>query len=261
MMFLDVFKGGFNRPPFFKSGKMEDLTVSVIVPCKNERGNIAQTIEQIPQMGLWTEIIFVDGESTDGTCDEIRRQIAQSSRRIRLIEQDGTGKGDAVRTGFKAARGDILAIQDADLTVSPEDLPKFLSKIENGAEFINGVRCLYPMQRHTMRFLNRMANRFFCILFSWLLDQPFRDTLCGTKMISRKNYELIAANRSYFGDLDPFGDFDLIFGAVKQNLKIVEVPVVYQARTYGSTNISRFRHGWLLLKMSWIAFKKIKLLK
>ncbi|MBN2182263.1 MAG: glycosyltransferase [Sedimentisphaerales bacterium] len=239
----------------------EDLTVSVVVPCRNERGNIEEAVTRIPQMGRETEIIFVDGNSTDGTAEEIERQIEKyPQRKIRLIHQgDGVGKGDAVRKGFAAAVGDILVIQDADLTAPPEDLPKFYSALRDGkGEFINGSRLVYPMEKEAMRFLNLLGNKFFGALFSWLLGQRFKDTLCGTKMIRRSDYELIVANRSYFGDFDPFGDFDLIFGAVKQNLKVVEVPVTYRARAYGTTNISRFRHGWLLLKMSWIAFKKIK---
>ncbi len=239
----------------------EDLSVSVIVPCRNERGNIEDIVTRIPQMGRETEIIFVDGNSTDGTVEEIERQMRQhSQRKIRLLRQgEGVGKGDAVRKGFAAAKGDVFVIQDADLTAPPEDLPKFFRALRDGkGEFINGSRLVYPMEKQAMRFLNLLANKFFGALFSWLLGQRFRDTLCGTKMIYKKDYELIVANRSYFGDFDPFGDFDLIFGAVKLNLKVAEVPVTYRARTYGSTNISRFKHGWLLLKMSWIAFKKIK---
>lgn len=238
-----------------------DLSVSVIVPCRNEKGNIAEAIARIPDMGRETEIIFVDGNSTDGTVDEIEKQIREHPEKsIKLIHQDsGVGKGDAVRKGFAAAKGDVLVIQDADLTAPPEDLPKFYRALRDGkGEYINGSRLVYPMEKEAMRFLNLLANKFFGALFSWLLGQRFRDTLCGTKMLSKKHYELIAANRAYFGDFDPFGDFDLIFGAVKQNLKVVEVPVAYKARTYGTTNISRFRHGWLLLKMSWVAFKKIK---
>ena len=239
----------------------EDLSVSVIVPCRNERGNIRDAVKRIPAMGRETEIIFVDGNSTDGTPEEIESQIKNHpERKIRLVHQaDGVGKGDAVRKGFAAAEGDVLVIQDADLTAPPEDLPKFFKALRDGkGEYINGSRLVYPMEKQAMRFINLLGNKFFGALFTWLLGQRFRDTLCGTKMILKKDYELIAANRSYFGDFDPFGDFDLIFGAVKQNLKVVEVPVTYHARTYGTTNISRFRHGWLLLKMSWMAFKKIK---
>jgi hypothetical protein len=247
--------------PSVKPKQDADLSVSVIVPCRNERGNIEDAIKRIPDMGRETEIIFVDGNSTDGTADEIEAQIKKhAERKIRLIHQGtGRGKGDAVRKGFAVAAGDVLVIQDADLTAPPEDLPKFFAALRDGkGEYINGSRLVYPMEKEAMRFLNLLANRFFGALFSWLLGQRFRDTLCGTKMIRKSDYEIIAANRSYFGDFDPFGDFDLIFGAVKQNLKVIEVPVRYRARTYGETNISRFRHGWLLLKMSWIAFKKIK---
>lgn len=239
----------------------DDVSISVIVPCRNEKGNIEDAIKRIPRMGKFTEIIFVDGNSTDGTADEIEKQIKNYPEiQIQLIHQgDGIGKGDAVRKGFAAAKGDILVIQDADLTAPPEDLPKFFNALCQGkGEYINGSRLVYPMERQAMRFLNLLANKSFGMLFTWLLNQRFRDTLCGTKMLSRKHYDILAANREFFGDFDPFGDFDLIFGSVKQNFKVAEVPVTYRARTYGSTNISRFRHGWLLLKMSWLAFKKFK---
>ncbi|MHC4525427.1 MAG: glycosyltransferase [Planctomycetota bacterium] len=239
----------------------DDLSVSVIVPCRNEKGNIADAIGRIPHMGKETEIIFVDGNSTDGTACEIEEQMKlHPERKIQLIHQgNGVGKGDAVRKGFAAATGDILVIQDADLTAPPEDLMKFFGAYCQGkGEYINGSRLVYPMEKQAMRFLNLLGNKFFGKLFSWLLNQRFRDTLCGTKMISQKHYQILAENRAYFGEFDPFGDFDLIFGSVKQNFKVAEVPVTYRARTYGDTNISRFRHGWLLLKMSWVAFKKIK---
>ena len=151
-----------------------------------------------------------------------------------LLQGEGRGKGDAVRKGFQAATGDFLFILDADLTVPPSDLPKFYKAIaENEGEFINGTRLVYPMEDEAMRFLNLLGNKVFSLIFTWLLDQRIKDTLCGTKVISKKNYEALAANRSYFGDFDPFGDFDLLFGAAKLNLKIVEVPVRYRARTYG----------------------------
>lgn len=239
----------------------EDVSISVLVPCRNEKGNIEDAILRIPEMGKWTEIVFVDGNSTDGTAEEIEKQIQNHpERKIRLVHQgDGVGKGDAVRKGFDVCTGDVFVIQDADLTAPPEDLPKFFNAwLQGKGEYINGSRLVYPMEKQAMRFLNLLGNKFFGKLFSWLLNQRFRDTLCGTKMLSRRHYDILAANRSYFGNFDPFGDFDLIFGSVKQNFKVAEVPVTYRARTYGSTNISRFRHGWLLLKMSWVAFKKFK---
>jgi glycosyltransferase involved in cell wall biosynthesis len=178
---------------------------------------------------------------------------------IKIVRQEGRGKGDAVRKGFDMAQGDILMILDADLTVPPEDLPKFYEAIASGkGEFINGSRLVYNMDRNAMRFLNLLGNKFFSLMFTWLLDQRFKDTLCGTKVLFRKDYERLKKERAFFGDFDPFGDFDLIFGASKLNLKIVEIPIRYRERRYGSTNISRFRHGLLLLRMCLFAARKIK---
>jgi hypothetical protein len=103
-----------------------------------------------------------------------------------------------------------------------------------------------------------LGNKFFSIVFSWLLGQSVKDTLCGTKVTWKSNYEAIAANRAYFGDFDPFGDFDLIFGAAKLNMKIVDLPIRYRERTYGTTNIQRWKHGWLLLQMVWFAARRLK---
>jgi glycosyltransferase involved in cell wall biosynthesis len=176
-----------------------------------------------------------------------------------LHRQTGKGKGDAVRLGFAQAKGDILMILDADMTVPPEDLPRFYDALISGkGEFINGVRLVYPMEDEAMRFFNFLGNKFFSMAFSWLLGQPIKDTLCGTKVLWKSDYKLITANRTYFGDFDPFGDYDLIFGAAKLGLKIVDLPVRYRARTYGSTNIQRWSHGLLLLRMVVFAAKKIK---
>lgn len=240
---------------------MRDPSVTVLIPCRNERGNIENAVKRMPRLCSDMEILYVEGHSQDGTLDEIKRVIdAYPERDIKVLVQDGKGKGDAVRKGFANARGDILMILDADLTMPPEDLPKFYKAIADGkGEFINGSRLVYPMQDQAMRFLNFLANRTFSWLFTWLLNQRYTDTLCGTKVLTRKNYQLLLANRSYFGDFDPFGDFDLIFGAAKLNLKVVEVPIRYAARDYGETQISRFRHGWLLLKMVVFAYRKLKI--
>lgn len=182
-------------------------------------------------------------------------------RHCRLLKQAGVGKGDAVRTGFSHASGDMLMILDGDMTVPPEDLPRFYEALCSGkGEFINGVRLVYPMEKEAMRFLNLVGNKFFSLAFTWLLGQPIKDTLCGTKVLWKEDYERIAQKRSCFGDFDPFGDFDLLFGAAKLNLKIMEMPVRYRERTYGSTNISRWRHGWMLLKMVFFALRRIKFL-
>ncbi|HTL32200.1 MAG TPA: glycosyltransferase family 2 protein, partial [Kofleriaceae bacterium] len=238
-----------------------DYSCSVIVPCKNERGNIDNIVARTPELGKGTELIFVDGNSNDGTVEEIQRHLAAGKRKnMRLIHQgEGRGKGDAVRKGFAAATGDMLFILDADLTVPPEELPKFYAAISEGkAEFVNGSRLVYPMEGEAMRLLNAAGNRFFGIALSAILEQRLKDTLCGTKVLLRRDYERIAAGRSFFGDFDPFGDFDLLFGAAKQNLKIMELPVRYRARTYGETKISRFREGAILGRMTLHAFNKFK---
>lgn len=236
-------------------------SVSVIVPARNEKGNIEDIVRRLPAMGSHTELIFVEGNSTDDTWAEIQRVAAAYQHQVdcKCVQQDGKGKGDAVRKGFGMATGDILMILDADMTVPPEDLPKFYDAIaHNKGEYINGTRLVYPMEKEAMRTLNLIGNKFFSIAFSWLLNQRIKDTLCGTKVLTKVNYERLIANRAYFGDFDPFGDFDLIFGASKLNLKFVEIPIRYRARTYGETNISRFKHGWLLLKMTFFALNKLK---
>lgn len=235
-------------------------TVSVIIPARNEAGNIEAAVRRLPDMGGGTELIFVEGHSRDDTWTQIQRVAREHPERlIKIMQQTGRGKGDAVRMGFAAATGDILMILDADLTMPPEELPKFYEVLASGrAEFANGVRLVYPMDEKAMQFLNLCANKAFGIIFTWLLGQPVKDTLCGTKVLSRAHYEQIAANRAYFGDFDPFGDFDLLFGAAKLNLKIADVPIRYRERTYGTTNIQRWKHGWLLLRMVAFAARKLK---
>jgi len=236
------------------------LSVSVIVPARNEAGNIPAVFARTPRMGVETELIFVEGHSSDDTYGAIERAMAANPERpARLFRQAGRGKGDAVRLGFSEARGDVLMILDADLTMPPEDLPRFYEVLRSDkGEFVNGVRLTYPMEDKAMRFFNLLGNKFFSLAFSWLLGQPIKDTLCGTKVLRREAYAALASNRSYFGDFDPFGDFDLIFGAAKLNLKIVDLPIRYRERVYGDTNIQRWSHGWLLLRMVAFAARRIK---
>ncbi len=238
----------------------QQLSATVVIPCRNERGNIEAAVQRIPRFCKDIEIIFVEGGSTDGTWDEVQRvKQAYPQHDIKALQQTGKGKGDAVRKGFAEARGDVLMILDADLTMPPEDLPKFYDALVSGnGEFINGSRLVYPMEKQAMQFLNLLANYIFAVLFTYLLNQRYTDTLCGTKALRRRDYEDIIRNRAYFGDFDPFGDFDLIFGATKLNLKTAEVPIRYAAREYGEINISRFRHGLLLLRMVCFGFLKLK---
>jgi SAM-dependent methyltransferase len=241
-------------------GVRPPLSVSVVIPARNEAGNIAAAVARTPEMGAGVELIFVEGHSRDETWAEIQRVAsAHPQRKIKILQQSGKGKGDAVRAGFAVATGDVLMILDADLTMPPEELPKFYEVIASGrADFANGVRLVYPMDEKAMQFLNLCANKAFGLIFTWLLGQPVKDTLCGTKVLTRAHYDRIAANRAYFGEFDPFGDFDLLFGAAKQNLKIADVPIRYRERTYGTTNIQRWRHGWLLLQMVIFAARKLK---
>lgn len=235
-------------------------SVSIVVPARNEEGNIPAIFERIPALGSSTEVIFVEGNSKDQTFSVIEHEITlHSGMDVHLIKQPGTGKGDAVRAGFDKAKGDILMILDADLTVHPEDLQKFYEALVNGkGEFINGVRLVYPMDKEAMRFFNFLGNKFFSMAFSWILGQMIKDTLCGTKVLWKRDYEKIKSQRAYFGDFDPFGDFDLLFGAAHLNLKITDMPIRYHERRYGQTNISRWSHGWVLLKMVAFAARKIK---
>ncbi len=246
------------RPKSSPSGR--ELSVSVVIPCRNEAGMIGEIVERTPALGAETELIFVEGGSTDDTRAQIERQITvHPERSISLLAQSGKGKGDAVRLGFERARNDLLMILDADLTVAPEDLPKFYrAVVDRHADFANGSRLVYDLQPGAMQFLNVVGNKFFSAVFSSLLEQPVKDTLCGTKALRKSDYEAITRSRAYFGDFDPFGDFDLLLGAARQRLRIVDIPVRYAARTYGQTNISRFRHGLLLLQMAVFGFYKLK---
>jgi hypothetical protein len=242
--------------------------VTVVVPARNEAGNISHILDRVPELGGGTELIFVEGNSTDDTYAAIEREIARrqgdSARypqgcTAKLFRQTGKGKGDAVRLGYANATGEVLMILDADMTVPPEDLPRFYDAWRSGkGEYINGVRLVYPMEDRAMRFFNLVGNKFFSLAFSWLLNQSIKDTLCGTKVMSRAHYEVIARNRAYFGEIDPFGDFDLIFGAAKYNLKMVDLPIRYAERVYGDTNIQRWRHGMILLRMVILAMRRIK---
>ena len=239
----------------------EPPTCSVVIPARNEAGNIRDAIARLPQLGRHTEVIFVEGHSKDNTWAEIQALVEtyQGPFTLKACQQTGKGKADAVRLGFAQASGDILLILDADLTVAPEDLPHFVKVIASGrGEFVNGSRLVYPRSRAAMPWLNTLANKIFALLFSFLLEQPLKDTLCGTKVLTRRDYDRIAEGRRYFGDFDPFGDFDLLFGAAKLNLHIVEVPIRYQSRTYGESNIAHVKEGMILLKMCAYASRKLK---
>ena len=248
------------RPVRAAKNRLE-ATVSVIVTCKNEAGNVEGAVTRTPHMGKETEIIFVEGGSKDNTREEIERVMEKyPQKNVRLLVQDGTGKGDAVRKAFAHARGDVLMILDGDLTVMPEDMPKFFDALMSGkGEFINGSRLVCGMEKGAMPWFNWVVNYSFGLLTSWLMGQRIKDSLCGTKVLFKKDYERIAKQRSFFSLNDPYGDFDLLFGASRLNLKIIDQPVHYKQRTYGATNIHHFQGGVRLLLMCWHALRKVKL--
>jgi len=252
----------FARPYFTNNENIaQKYSSTIVIPARNEAGNIENALLRMPSFGKHQEIIFVEGNSTDNTWEVIQEIAVKYKDRfdIKICQQPGKGKGDAVRKGYSIATGDILMILDADLTVPPEDLPKFYDAIASGkGEFINGSRLVYPMEDNAMRPLNTLGNKFFSAVFTWMLEQPIKDSLCGTKVMFREDYYKLVANRTFFGEFDPFGDFDLLFGAYKLNLKIIDLPIRYRDRVYGETNISRFKHGLLLLRMCWFAAGKVK---
>ena len=238
-------------------------SLSIVIPARNERGNIEDALRRMPDFGAPTEVIFVEGHSSDGTWDEILRVMpmwdGRNDLRVRAFQQVGKGKADAVRLGFSKATGDVLTILDADLTMPPERLTRFFDAYCKGAaDFVNGTRLVYPMEGEAMRFLNRLGNVFFAKLLSFVLDVRLGDSLCGTKLVSRRDYERFVRWRSDFGDFDPFGDFELLFPAAVLGTGIIDIPVYYRARTYGTTNIRRFRDGAILFRMSMTGLLRIK---
>ncbi|MBL8073767.1 MAG: glycosyltransferase [Nitrospira sp.] len=235
-------------------------STTIVIPCRNEQGNIDAILRRIPPFGGRQEILFVDGHSTDGTAEEIKRVAAfYPGRTIKLLIQDGQGKSDAVRKGFAHAMGDILMTLDADATMPPEALPKFYEAIASGkGELIIGCRLIYSQEGRTMPLLTLFGNTVCGMVFSWLLNQQIKDTLCGTKVLFRRDYERLATDRPYFGEFDPLGDFELLFGASKLNLQVVEIPVRYEARTFGGATIGRFVQGRMLFKMAVYGFFHLK---
>lgn len=236
-------------------------SLSIIIPCRNEKGNIEAALRRLPSFPAPVEVIYVEGHSSDGTWTEVQRVAAEYGSRMAVsaYQQTGKGKSDAVRLGFSKARHELVTILDADLTMPPEMLPRFYNAYCSGlADFVNGTRLVYPMEGEAMRFLNRLGNVFFAKALSFVLDSRLNDSLCGTKLLRRDDYARMVRWRGDFGDVDPFGDFELLFPASILGLGIVDVPVYYRARSYGATNIHRFRHGLMLLRMTLIGLFRVK---
>ena len=252
------------RPlPNFGAKNEANPSLSIIIPARNERGNIENAVLRLQKLNqeIKLEIIFVEGHSGDSTWQEILRvqQAWSHSFTIHCFQQTGRGKNDAVRLGFSKASGDLLTILDADLTMPPEFLRRFYDAwCENCGDFVNGNRLLYPMEGEAMRFLNRCGNVFFAHAIAFVLQAPLGDTLCGTKLLTRDDYNRLVRWREDFGDFDPFGDFELLYGARVLWLGLIDMPMGYKDRVYGQTNIHRFRHGLMLLRMFFIGWWKIR---
>jgi SAM-dependent methyltransferase len=250
------------RPQAALPKPVREYSCTVVVPCKNEEDNVPVIPERVPRMGSFTEIVFVDDASDDATAERVRQAMARHpDRPIKLVDGPGRGKGAAVRAGLAQASGDVFMILDADMTVMPEDLPSFFEAItENRGELINGTRMVYPLGGNSMRAANILGNKLFAMLFSFLIEQRVTDTLCGTKVLKRDDYARILAARDYFGDIDRWGDYDWIFGAAKNNLKIVELPIHYVERVAGVTKMTnRLRNARIMLRMCWAALWKLKM--
>jgi len=227
-------------------------SLSIIVPAKNEAGTIRKIVDELPDVGSMTEIIFIESDSSDNTLEEIKKVVAEykGPKQLQFTSLDRPGKAEAVVKGFDMARGDICIIYDADMTVSSDEIKKIYEAAKTDSDiFINCSRFVYPMEKGAMRGFNYLGNKIFALIIGTLVGQKMTDTLCGTKVIYRNNFDKIKQSGLIEKLGDPFGDFTLILGAKKLGLKIIEIPVTYKKRICGITNISRFKDGWKLLKI------------
>lgn len=227
----------------------KSLSKTIIIPAKNEEGNLEELVSRIPKFEN-CEIIFSIGESSDRTLEVSKKIIDKNSDfNIKLIEQSKNGKANAVWEAIALSSGDVLAILDSDLSVDPETLKDFFKIIEsNSADFVNGTRLVYEMEKGSMRIINKLGNRVFQYLIGKIINEDLTDSLCGTKVFKKDLIKKIFWWQDNFNLKDPFGDFDLIFAASYTGQKILEYPIHYRTRKYGTTQISRFRDGFKLVK-------------
>lgn len=239
--------------------------LSVVIPARNEEENLVTIIDEIQKMeDIPLEIIFVEGHSQDKTWDVIQNNLTKYKDKplldVKGFQQTGVGKNDAVKLGFENCTGEVITILDADKTVDPAELYKFYTAYRDGkGDFINGCRLVYPMETEAMRFLNLLGNAFFAKTVGHVSSLNISDSLCGTKMMAKKDHDRLIEWRKDFGDIDPFGDFDLLLFAGVVGLGSVDISIRYRSRTYGSTQISRFIHGFKLLQIVVYSFFKVKI--
>ena len=236
-----------------KNSNKQGYSCSVIIPCYNEAENIQNAVERVPQIAEFTEIVVVDDGSIDGTA-EVVNKLMENHENLKLISYSpNRGKGPAVKAGFDAASGDVLMILDADMTVPPEELGRFFAPIAEGrADFVNGTRFVSSMESQAMSKLNWYGNKAFALLFSWLLGQKVTDTLCGTKALLKNNYRNIEMKHCRWGD------FDLLIGAAKLDLKVLEVPIAYKRRLAGESHMRPLKHGLLFFRTFLRGVKQVK---
>ncbi len=233
-----------------KFNEEKKYSKSIIIPAKNEEKNLKPLLNQIPELEEDHEIILAIGDSEDKTY-EVAKEIKEARCwpfEVKVIKQTGKGKANAVWEAVEEASKEVIIILDADISVNPETIVQFNSVIDTGkASFVNGTRLIYGMESGAMRIVNNLGNRIFQYIVSIIIGQKITDSLCGTKVFFRKDFNKIKLWKELVQMKDPFGDFDMIFTAGYFGLKILEIPVRYQARVYGVTQIKRFRDGYKLI--------------
>ncbi len=238
-----------------RSNRVRDQqpSLSVIVPAKNEAGNIDRLFEQLPDMGdVSTELVLVEGGSSDGTWERIQATVNdyRGPYKIQTLRQSRAGKANAVYEAVAAAKHQLILILDADLTVPPADVPRFYQAYQQSrGDLVNGDRMSLPMEPGAMRFLNRLGNRFFSKWLTHMIRARMPDTLCGTKLLPKQDFERVLRWCDDFDLQDPFGDFSLLMAAGDLGLGITNVEIKYRARVHGITQIHRFRDGLKLMRM------------
>tara|TARA_B110000977_G_scaffold125183_1_gene160299 strand:+ start:1495 stop:2904 length:1410 start_codon:yes stop_codon:yes gene_type:complete len=245
-----------------KNYQAEGKKISFIIPCKNEGGNIKFFYEKIINSTINAEFLFGNDNSSDNTLDEIKKlQQAIPNKEIKIYDGPGVCKSENVYKGINLASGEIILIYDADLTVSFDDLVNSINLLlKTDADFINCTRMIMPQQKNAMKFLNFYGNLFFAFLFSILFKQKITDTLCGTKIFFKKDWEQIKKYNNTWGAKDLWGDFDLLLGAYKNNLKIVENPISYTDRKEDETKMTGIiKNSIRMLIITFVAYYKLRI--